>query len=398
MAEAVERLPEELGQVWLRTSGFTLGHFVNDSYPNLYPALLPVLMVDLHFSVALAGILSSVASLTTQLLQPITGLLADRFGTRWFVVGGLGTGAIVASSALAFAPTYWVFLTALLVGGLGNAFFHPHASALVGDLTRKNKGLSMSFFMIGGNIGRALAPVAATTTFLLLGRHGLVLLALPGLVMALILTRLLTPPPAPRIRSFDILTPEFRDGIRHAANLLAMVGLRNLASSGVLVLVPILWHDLHRPLGQAAALLSIMFLAGALGNMSGGALSDRLGAKPVLIGSAVLSSACLTAFLNVTGPLAWVMMGALGFALFSSSSVVMVYGQALFPHNKGMASGITVGVGNTLGALAVGLLGVIAAAYSPKTALMVGAATLLCSIPFTLRLRDTKADTPGRVA
>lgn len=392
MAEAAERLPERLGSVWLRTSGFTLGHFVNDSYPNLYPALLPVLMVDLHFSVALAGLLSSVASLTTQLLQPVTGLLADRFGTRWFVVGGLGIGAVVASSALAFAPAYWVFLVALLIGGLGNAFFHPHASALVGDLTAQKKGLSMSFFMIGGNIGRAVAPVAATTTFLLLGRHGLVLLAIPGLVMALILTRLLTPAPTPRIRSFNVLTPEFREGLRHAANLLAMVGLRNLASSGVLVLVPILWHDLHRPLAQAAALLSLMFLAGALGNMSGGALSDRLGPKPVLIGSAVLSSACLIGFLNTSGPVAWVMMGALGFALFSSSSVVMVYGQALFPKNKGMASGITVGVGNTLGALAVSLLGVVAAAYGPKTALLVGAATLLGSIPFTLRLKETEGE------
>ena len=170
VAEVLQtRTDETLGHVWIRTSGFTLAHFVNDSYPNLYPALLPVLMVDMHFSVALAGLLSSVAALTTQLLQPVTGLLADRFGTRWFVVGGLGLGSLMATSALAFAPAYWVFMVALLVGGLGNAFFHPHAAALVGDLTAKKKGLSMSFFMIGGNIGRALAPVAATTTFLLLG-------------------------------------------------------------------------------------------------------------------------------------------------------------------------------------------------------------------------------------
>jgi FSR family fosmidomycin resistance protein-like MFS transporter len=388
MATAAQELPEQMGQVWLKTSGFTLGHFVNDSYPNLYPALLPVLMVDLHFSVVLAGLLSSIAALTTQLLQPLTGFLADRFGTRWFVVGGLGGGALVASSALAFAPAYWIFLAALLVGGIGNALFHPHASALVGDLTARKKGLSMSFFMIGGNFGRAVAPVAATTTFLLLGRHGLALLAIPGVIMAVILARLLTPAPAPRIRSVRVWTPEFRQGLRHAANLLAMVGLRNLASSGVLVLVPILWHELHRPLAEAAGLLSVMFLAGAFGNMSGGALSDRLGPKPVLIGSAVLSSACLVAFLTVGGPWSWITMAALGFCLFSSSSVVMVYGQALFPNNKGMASGITVGVGNTLGALAVALLGLVAAAYGPKVALMVGAATLLGSIPFTLRLKN----------
>ena len=183
------------------------------------------------------------------------------------------------------------------------------------------------------------------------------------------------------------MTPEFRAGLRHASQLLVVVGLRNVASSGVLVLVPILWHELHRPLGEAAALLSILFLAGAVGNMSGGALSDRLGPKPVLIGSAAFSSLFLWAFLNAEGPWIWVSMAALGFALYSSSSVVMVYSQALFPTNKGMASGIALGVGNTLGAMAVSVLGLIAASYGPKTALLVGGATLLTSIPFALRLR-----------
>lgn len=351
-------------------------------------------MVQLHFSVALAGLLSSIAALTTQLLQPVAGLLADRLGGRGFAVGGLGAGALVSATALAFAPSYWVFMLPLLVGGLGNAAFHPHASALVGDLTRERKGLSMSLFMIGGNLGRAFAPVAATTGFLWLGRPGLWVLAVPGVAMALVLARVLSPPPAPRIRSLKVWTAEFRRGLAHAGNLLVVVGLRNLASMSVMVLVPVLWHALHRPLSQSAGLLALLFLAGSVGNMTGGGLSDRLGAKPVLVGSAVLSSLFLWLFVRSAGLRTWLTMGLLGFSLYATASVVMVYSQALFPKNKGMASGLTLGVGNTLGALSVVLVGVVADRFGAETGLMVSALTLLASIPFALTL---KAPDPNRV-
>ncbi|MCL4494646.1 MAG: MFS transporter [Firmicutes bacterium] len=380
-------VPRRNRSLW-KTGFFTVAHFLNDSYPNLYPALLPVLMVAMHFSVVLAGLLSSIAALTTQLLQPLMGLWADRVGTRYFVVGGLMAGSIVSAAALAFSPTYGIFVVALLIGGIGNAAFHPHASALVGDLSGARKGLGMGLFMIGGNIGRAIAPIAATTTFLYFGRHGLWILALPGMAMAGVMWFVMRPSPQPKTRDVKIWTPEFRRGLKHSGNLLLIVMLRNMASLATMTLVPILWHARHRPLGEAAALLSVLFLLGSLGNMSGGALSDRLGAKPVLIGSAILSSVFLWWFLHAQGPFIWISMGLLGFALYSTASVVMVYGQALFPNNKGMASGLTLGVGNTLGAVAVAGIGFLAKQTSTEMALSVTAVLLLLSIPFTMKLKS----------
>ncbi|MCL4352015.1 MAG: MFS transporter [Firmicutes bacterium] len=374
-----------------KTAYYTFAHFLNDSYPNLYPSLLPVLMVAMHFSIALAGLLSSIAALTTQMLQPLMGLWADRVGTRYFVVGGLFVGSIISASALAFAPSYGVFVLALLIGGLGNAAFHPHASALVGELSGSRKGLGMSFFMIGGNVGRALAPIAATTTFLYLGRHGLWVLAIPGMAMAIVMWFVMRPSPKPKARRGSIWTPAFRRGLKHAGNLLVVVVLRNLASTATLTMVPILWHTLHRPLGESAALLSTLFLVGSVGNMTGGAISDKVGPKPVLIASAALSSVLLWWFLHASGLAIWFSIGLLGFALYSTGSVVMVYGQALFPENKGMASGLTLGVGNTLGALGVGGIGLLASRIGAVGALETTAILLLVSIPFSLRLKAPTA-------
>ncbi|PSR29512.1 MFS transporter, FSR family, fosmidomycin resistance protein [Sulfobacillus thermosulfidooxidans DSM 9293] len=379
-------VPSRKRGVW-KTGFFTFAHFLNDSYPNLYPALLPILMVAMHFSVALAGLLSSIAALTTQLLQPVMGLWADRVGTRYFVVGGLMVGSIVSAAALAFSPSYAIFVMALLVAGLGNAAFHPHASALVGELAKSRKGLGMSFFMIGGNFGRALAPIAATTAFLYWGRHGLWILAIPGVVMAGVMWWVMRPAPRPQSRAVHIWTPAFRQGLKHSGNLLVVVMLRNLASMATVTLVPILWHSLHRSLSEAAALLSVLFIVGSLGNMTGGAISDRIGAKPVLIGSAVASTIFLLWFLHAQGIWIWITIGLLGFALYSTGSVVMVAGQSLFPDNKGMASGLTLGVGNTLGALAVGVIGILAKHTSTEIALNTTALLLLLSIPFSIRLR-----------
>ena len=370
-----------------KTGYYTFSHFLNDAYPNLYPALLPVLMVTMHFSVALAGLLSSIAALTTQMLQPLMGLWADRVGTRFFVAGGLFIGSMVSAAALAFSPSYSIFVAALLIGGLGNAAFHPHASALVGELSGSRKGLGMSLFMIGGNFGRALAPIAATTTFLYLGRHGLWVLALPGMAMAIVMWFVMRPAPKPKIRNQKVWTPAFRQGLKHAGNLLAVVMLRNMASMATLTLLPIMWHTLHRPLSESAALLSTLFLVGSVGNMTGGAISDKVGPKPVLIGSAALSSVFLWAFLHASGIGIWITIGLLGFSLYSTGSVVMVYGQALFPENKGMASGLTLGIGNTLGALGVGAIGLLATRVGSQEALTVTAGLLLVSIPFSLRLK-----------
>lgn len=344
-------------------------------------------MVSMHFSVALAGLLSSVAALTTQGLQPLMGLWADRVGTRFFVAGGLFAGSVISATALAFSPSYGVFMAALLIGGLGNAAFHPHASALVGELSGSRKGLGMSLFMIGGNFGRALAPIAATTTFLYLGRQGLWVLAIPGMVMAVVMWVVMRPAPVGRDRHQKVWTPSFRKGLRHAGNLLAVVMLRNMASMATMTLLPIMWHTLHRPLSQSAALLSTLFLVGSVGNMAGGAISDRIGAKPVLIGSSVMSALFLWTFLHASGLGIWISIGLLGFSLYSSGSVVMVYGQALFPENKAMASGLTLGLGNTLGALAVGGVGLLASHIGAKGALTVTAVALLFSVPFTLRLK-----------
>jgi FSR family fosmidomycin resistance protein-like MFS transporter len=370
-----------------KTGIFTLAHLANDIYPNLYPVLLPMLMLQLHFSIAAAALISTVSSLTSQLLQPVMGYYADKIGGRRFIVGGLILGSVFGAIALGLAPTYSILLITLLIGGLGNAAFHPHASALVSEITGKRKGFGMSLFMIGGNFGRALAPIMASTAFMLGGRRGLLLVAIPGLIMALIMSTIV-----PKISSHEnnkkLITSELKNGLGKASKLLIVVGLRSLTTLSTLTLVPILWKQWGHPLSETAGLLSLLFIAGSFGNILGGTISDYVGPKPVLVASALFSSIFLILFLHTNNIiLAYIFIAFLGASLYSTSSVIMVFTQALFPDNKGMASGLTLGIGNTLGSLGVVVIGLIADHSTPILALYVTAAALILSIPFVYKLK-----------
>jgi len=317
------------------------------------------------------------------------GFWADRTGGRKFVVGGLLIGSIVIPLGLGYTPSYPLLLLALLIGGLGNAAFHPNAAALVGEMTGKRKGFGMSLFIVGGNLGRALAPILASTAILLGGgRHGLILLAIPGLIMALVMTWTMSPPPAPKPREEKILTPEFIRGLRHGRPLLGVVGLRSMATMSTLTLVPILWESLGYSMGTYATLLSVLFIAGSIGNVAGGFLSDIFGPKPVLIGSAVLSSIFLFAFIGSDNMvMAFIYIALLGITLYSSAPVTMVFSQSLFPKNIGMASGFAMGIGGTLGSLGVALIGLVADFSSPKLGLIAVSLILLLTVPLALMLK-----------
>lgn len=376
----------------LRKAGaLVTAHVANDVYPHLYPGLLPViLMPQLGFSIAAAGLISTVTALTTQLMQPILGLWADRIGGRWFVIGGLLVGSIVVPLTLGWAPSYGLLLLGLLLGGIGNAAFHPHASALMGEMTAKYKGAGMSIFMVGGNFGRLLAPLLASTALYFGGRHGLWVLAIPGIIMAVVMFISMNPPPEPKYREGNIFTRQFFKNIveRGGVLLLTIVGLRYMTVMSIVTLVPIMWQGRGIDYSVYNLLLTVVFATGMVGNLLGGTLSDFLGRKPVIIGSAIIASIILVLFVNSSSVwLGFVLIAVLGAFLYAADPVVMVYSHQLFPENKGMASGITTGMGGMLGALGVTFTGYIADLYSPAVGLYVAAAAIFLSIPFVYSLK-----------
>ena len=64
-------------------------HLFDDLNQGVVPALLPFFIAERRYTIAAAGGLVLAATLTSSVLQPLFGLLADRRGAPWLVPSGL---------------------------------------------------------------------------------------------------------------------------------------------------------------------------------------------------------------------------------------------------------------------------------------------------------------------
>ncbi|WP_343161666.1 MFS transporter [Natrialba sp. INN-245] len=126
------------------------------------------------------------------------------------------------------------------------------------------------------------------------------------------------------------------------------------------VLLPFLQSDLGLGLTGAGVLLSVLWLAYALGQLPGGVLSDRIGEGNVLVASTLVSAVALGAVAAVdSGTLVFVATAAFGFgtALYGVARFTIL--SDVFPEHEGAAIGITLAageVGNAVLPLAAGAI------------------------------------------
>ena len=358
-------------------------HFLNDGSGNYLPGVLPAVLVSLHQSVALAGVVMG-ALLIGQTLQLPCGWLADRVGGRMFIIWGM-LGASIAASVIGVAGSLFTLIPALLVIGISSALFHPQALVAARRLSGQRPGIGMSIFLVGGEVGRGVWPLMASLLVVTWGRESLVFLAIPAILSAALLWRVL-PVQAPK-------KPGASSPIAwraHMPALSVLVGfqtMRALAIFGASTFLPILWHVRGRSLTEGAALITVLLVVGVIGNLLGGHMSDKIDRHLILRGSSFVATMLLAAFLVSGGWLQWVCLGALGVCLFSTQPIGVLIGQEIFPENRSLGSGIALGFANGLAALGVVCLGLLVGylgAYGILWALVgvLGIAFLLSFSPF----------------
>ncbi len=111
-------------------------------------------------STALMGTLMAVSVLPRILVSPIAGVVVDRTERRWLMilVDVLRGAAVVLVAVAAFTGVLqvWMVFAAGVILGLGGAFFTPAVSAVIPDITAKEKVVQansvFSMLQSGGNI------------------------------------------------------------------------------------------------------------------------------------------------------------------------------------------------------------------------------------------------------
>lgn len=351
-------------------------HFLNDGIANYLPGVLPFILTERHVPEALAGSFMT-ALLLGQSLQPLSGWIADRIGGRSLVLGGVVLST-VAAAMVGFSHPIWLILSFLLLTGIGNTAFHPQALSITRTHVGKRQGLGMAVFLVGGEIGRSLGPLAAGLVVHHYGLQWIWLLAVP-----LILTYpwIVKAIPAQPKRTNQRPPIAFDRHIKPASALLAYALVRSATIYEIITLAPIMWHKEGGSLVTGAALVSVLIGVGIIGNLGGGGLNDRIGKRFVLFSTSLLAILSLMAFNTLHGVWIWPTLGIMGIALFGASSTTTLIGQDIFSENPALGSGVALGLANGLGAIMVIPLTYVAAQTSDALTVWILIALTLITIP-----------------
>jgi FSR family fosmidomycin resistance protein-like MFS transporter len=252
----------------------------------------------------------------------------------------------------------------------------------------------MSVFGVGGTLGFALGPGLTTAALLHWGLAGTAVLAVPTTLLAALIVWLQTAAPAagggPARSRSDGSSPSGRDAWGPFARLTVAVVARAVLFYGLNTFIPLYWiHVLGQSKAAGATALTVFALAGVVGNLLGGRLSDRFGPTRIALGGFCILLPFMPGLMAVTNvPVALIVLAAMGFALSTTYSPLVILGQAYLPNHVGFSAGVTLGLAITVGGVATPILGRVADHYGLWSALAALSVVPLLSafIAFTLPL------------
>ena len=368
-------------------------HSVHDTYSAFLSPLLPVLIASLSLTNAAAGLLT-VFYQGPSLLQPFIGHLADRVNLRVLVMLAPTVSAIIFT-LLGVAPAYWMIAMLLVIAGLSSAGLHAVGPVLAGILSGRRLGRGMSFWMVGGELGRTLGPIIVVAAVTTLTPRGLPILIPGGIVASIILFFRLRrlpeyrPNPASRV-AWTAALAQMRPIL---LPLTAVISARALLAMSLSTFLPTFLTTEGAGLWFAGASLSIMEAAGVVGALAGGSLSDRLGRRRVMLIMSLAAPLAVLLFLNLQGWARLPVLLLVGLTMLSTTPVLMAMVQERAPGSRALANGIFMALNFVITSLAVVVVGTLGDHFGLRSAYYVSLVMMLLGLPFVFMLpRDLAAE------
>ncbi len=361
----------------------TLGHFCTDMLAGAMPIVVGLYLKDtLHLDLAQIGLLLGAYKLTSSLTQPLFGYLSDRYGGRWFAVGGVLWMAVL-QGLVGFMPTFATATLVAALAGLGSAAFHPQGASGANRAAGANKTMGVAMFMLGGNTGFALGPILAALVMGWYGVHGTWILASIALVIV------------PMLYFLTGQAEPTSDAVKKSANwklelnpiftttgivaLILVMSLRAWSQESFSTFMPQFFVNLaHFSKAEASLLSSLMLFVLAFGSLVGGMLSDRIGGGRVMIVSMLIAAPLMASIFILGDHRAFWVAPFLGFASGAAWPPMLVMAQSLFHKNAGVGSGVALGFVFAMGGLGLQLTGWLA---EPTRLGLYTALLLLCAVP-----------------
>lgn len=379
--------------------------------------LFPVMIEDLSLTYQDLGTITAVLAITWGLFAIISGGLSDRIGRRKVVIPAVvGFSMLAGLTGLAGGLGALLAIRALM--GVFEGGYTPSSNVATLEASKPsrrgfNMGIQQSGFAL---LGLGFGPIIATQLLGVLPswRWVFVVVALPGLIVAYLLWRVLREPPhIQRSTAFaDVPAPEtsgaqprrWREIFFYRNVLLGTLVLFGAFSCIFVIsaLVPIYLTDYIRlPIAQMGFVTSAIGFGGATGFILVPAISDRLGRKVATGAAFVIAAVALVTF-SFTGSsvvplfaLLFVIAGC-SFGIIGTVATLVVP-EAVPATLLASAAGIPIGLGEIFGGgIAPIVGGFVAQNYGIQNTLYVALFGLLIGFAITFLLKETAPSKTGR--
>ena len=379
-----------------------LGHLTVDSYVGVIPVLYPILIGRFHLSLATVGLVSLAYGGMAAVSQPLFGVLADRFGTRFTGLALCWTA--LTFSLVGFVSSFPLLLLLAFASGLGSGAFHPLGALDVRALLpRWRRSAGMSVYVTAGTVGVAIGPLIGILVFGAFGLHGTGALVIPGLITGgYLLWRM-----RGRIEKVTSSARSVSTGARVPVFALAVVIGVMMSRSWTVNVFQAFTPTWYKQLGYGpefyGPLATTLVLASAVGTVGCGTLADRYGRRTVILATLVLSVPAILLFTAFPGPWAFASAILIGFLAASTAPLMLLMAQQLMVERAGLASGLVLGLGFVTGAIGIPINGAIADSIGLQHSLMTHVVLVIITIAIAWFLPSeaemehlsTRAETDG---
>lgn len=344
------------------SAGHGVTHWVN----GIFIVLLPFIAQDLSLSYTTTGSMVTIFFIAAVAVTIISGPVIDiskKYILAQFLCLISGALALLLMSG---ATSTLILATAAVFIGICVSGWHTPSIPYLSLLYNKNRGLALSLHTVGASLGDGIAPPIAGLIMLVLSwQQTSLLLALPVAIMGFYVLRSL-----PQIRA-DQDTEDnssgkynYWEGLKSLLSnrdmliLCILAGLWSMTQNGLVVFLPLylVGEMQSSPVLVGFALFSIQ-LGAVFGGPIVGTLSDRVGRRPVVIYSLIISAIVLIIIPLLENVYLFILMSSLaGCSLYSIRPVIHSWTMDI---SAGQTSGSAISMLFTAQAALTGLIPII---------------------------------------
>lgn len=346
----------------------SISHFLNDMIQSVVPSIYPIIKDKFGLTFAQIGLITLVFQMTSSILQPFTGLYADKHPRPYSLSIGM-CFTLVGLLCLAFASNFWLILLSVSIIGLGSSIFHPEASRVAQMASGGKKSLAQSIFQVGGNGGSAVGPLLAALIVLPFGQSSISCFAIAAILASVIMLRVgswYSAKLAYAVRHPKKKVPAFAHLSKRRVYwalfiLVLLVFSKYFYTACITSYFTFFLIDKFGISVQASQLCLFAYLAAfAIGTVAGGMFGDKFGRKYVIWASILGSApfALAVPYVSLTWAVIFVFLS--GLVIASAFSSIVVYATDLMPDKVGLIAGIFFGLMFGLGGLGSAFFGWLA--------------------------------------